>query len=374
MNEIRYPSWKEFRNLVSIIEVAESIGYRPHRKSSTGRPALKNADGDIIVIKNPTNLSEQSFVNALTGRDGGDVIQFVRDRLDKFPGLGPFMNEIDGINKVLSYYSNLDTNYCTIVDKYNFKEGKPFDIKSVEFSDSTVSTLHYLERERKVSPDTLKKFTPFIKMVASGSFRNIGFPYTIPGSDVIRGFEIRNSGFKSFSTGGDKVNASWQAFLGENKALVSNVFIFESAIDALSFYELNKHTHDWNKSLLVSTGGNPSLNQQLNLIKEYPRANFYGCFDNDIHGHLDDITLNCIKENVTLRKDKQPDGSVKFKVNDKTFSLQERDVNLKNFATKGDVSISIRSLKPKSGKDWNEIICNLKKNEISVKKKPVFKR
>lgn len=374
MSNFKYPSWKEFRSMVSIIEIAESIGYRLTKKSSPGRPALKNAEGDIIVIKNPATLGEQSFVNALTGRDGGDVCQFVRDRLDKFTGLGPFNNEIDGVNKVLLHYSIRGTDYRTLVDKYSFREEKPFDLESIKYSDASVSKLHYLERERNISRETLKTFSPFIRMIQNGNFQNIGFPYTIPGNDAIKGFEIRNSGFKSFSSGGDKVNASWQAFLGESKSIVSNVFVFESAIDALSFYELNKYTYDWERSLLVSTGGNPSLNQQLNLIKEFPKAKFYGCFDNDIHGHLDDITLNCIKEKVTLRKDKQPDGSVKFKADDKVFSLQEKDINLKNFATKGGVNISVKSLKPRDGKDWNELLCKLKKDEISVKKKPVFKR
>ena len=60
----------------------------------------------------------------------------------------------------------------------------------------------------------------------------------------ILNFEMRNyfaetnTNYKAFATGGDKAQSCWMAnFVPFDK--VTDIYLFESAIDAMSFYEIN---------------------------------------------------------------------------------------------------------------------------------------
>ncbi|MDR2126821.1 MAG: DUF3991 and toprim domain-containing protein [Prevotellaceae bacterium] len=248
---------------------------------------------------------------------------------------------------------------------------KVFNKSDYKVFTPTVQDLSYLTGERKLDRQTVADFLPFIRIVENKGFKNIAFPFTIADRDnTVRGYELRNKGgFKSFSAGGDKVNAAWIADFSTNKADVDKLYFFESAIDAMSFYELYKNRLDVNNSVFVSTGGYPCVEQFVHIFNAYPdNAKIYGCHDNDMHGHIFDVTLACVKAGQVCQKNKQ-DGAVEFVTNGKRFILQNDKINLKNFLQKADFPTEVKALKPKNGKDWNEVLKN--KGIISAKK-PVF--
>jgi hypothetical protein len=362
-------SFRDYKDRVSILQVAEFLGYKPViGKFTKARPVLRDATGDTILIKNPTTPSNQLYWN-LGNDQHGSVIDFVQNNLNRFPNSG--RNEIDRLNIVLAEFTGIsydNTKYLnnTVSEQRVFNE---YDYKVLT---PTVQDLSYLTGERKLDYQTVADFLPFIRIVqGNNGYKNIAFPFTIADRDnIVRGYELRNSGgFKSFTAGGDKVNAAWIADFSVNKADVDKLYFFESAIDAMSFYELYKNKLDVNNSVFISTGGYPCVEQFVHVFRAYPdNAKMYGCHDNDMHGHIFDIMLACVKAGQVCQKNKQ-DGAVEFVTNGKRFTLHNNKINLKNFLNKADFMTEVKSLKPKNGKDWNDV---LKNKGVVNEKKPVF--
>jgi hypothetical protein len=365
-------SFQQYKDRVSILQVAENLGYKPVKgKFTKARPVLQDASGDTILIKNPTTPGNQLYWN-LGNDQHGSVIDFVKNNLSRFPNNG--RNEIDGINRVLSGFAGVaydNTKYMNNI----IAPQKGFNDSDYSVLIPTVKDLSYLTGERKLDSQTVADFLPFIRLVQMpNGFRNVAFPFTIPDvDDMVRGYELRNSGgFKSFSPGGDKVNAAWVADFSNSVQDVDKIYFFESAIDAMSFYELHKNKLDVDNSVFVSTGGYPCVEQFVHVFNAYRNegVQLYGCHDNDLRGHIYDITLACTKEGQMCQKNKK-DDAVEFVTNGKRFTLQNNKINLKNFFKNAEIQSNVMSLKPKNGKDWNEVLKN--KNVISEKKPVVFK-
>jgi len=363
-------TFRDYRDRVSILQVAEHLGYKPVKgKYTKARPVLQDAAGDTILIKNPTNPSMQLYWNLGNSLEHGSVIDFVRNNISRFTEQG--RNETDSINKILSSFSGIAYDNSQYLD-YKISEQKRFNLNDYHVVNPEVRALSYLSNERKISAETICDFLPFIRIVENNGYKNIAFPYTVADENtIVKGYELRNfGGFKAFTEGGDKVNASWVADFSPTNVQVAKVFFFESAIDAMSFYDLKPVPFEKERSVFVSSGGNPSVNQFLHVLNAYPNAlQVYGCHDNDLHGHLFDIQLACVKDNMTLLKRKNGD-KVDFTINDKTFQMALDKINLKNFMAKLGVETKVKSLKPTIGKDWNEALQN--KFVPNVAKKPVF--
>ena len=76
------------------------------------------------------------------------------------------------------------------------------------------------------------------------------------------------------------------------------VFLFESAYDAMAYYQLHRNEDkSLRKAVFVSTGGNPTRGQMLGLIRTAPAAGFRLCFDNDDAGRqFSENFMNIVKE------------------------------------------------------------------------------
>jgi len=364
-------TFKDYRDKVSILQMAEHLGYQPVKgKFTKARPVLRDALGDTILIKNPTIPSTQLYWNLGNNTEHGSVIDFVKNNLSRFIQQG--RNETDSINKILAHFAGIAYD-ITKYQNQSVAEQKVFNETDYVVFEPTVNQLHYLTRERNINEETIRAFLPFIRLVENNGFKNVAFPYTIADEDnFVRGYELRNyGGFKSFSAGGDKVNASWVADFSDMKLEVSKIFFFESAIDALSFFQIKPISFDPNRSVFVSSGGYPSINQFSHVLNTFPNAkSIYGCHDNDLSGHLFDIQLACLKDGYTLFKTKNADR-VKFTVNNQTFEMANNRVTLQNFIKQCGFESDVVSLKPNRLKDWNEALTNDKR---SKEKKPVFKR
>ncbi|MDH6358970.1 DUF3991 and TOPRIM domain-containing protein [Parabacteroides sp. PF5-9] len=367
--EVKANPFDEFKQKVSVHQVAQSIGYEVDKKSTSLRLMLSDPSGDKILLSR-TGANIQLYRNLKNDTDRGTVIDFVSNRLDRFNV--PHNTKMEGVIKVLSSFVGKDFT----IDSPTFKsQTKPFNIDSYAVKDSNVAALHYLTQARNITSETVNRFLPFIKLVGVGDqkFKNVGFPFIVPGNDEIRGFELRNygkeNGFKSFSTGGDKVNAVWLANLAGSKVETRDVYFFESSIDALSFYDLYNTRQNFNNAAFVSTGGSISINQMLNVFKEYPDAKIHACFDNDRAGQLMDISLSVASQNKHLSKVLTKDGVI-FDIDGKNFLLKNDEISMKNFEAKAGFKSDIEVHKASIGKDFNEVL--QKKNDMNPVVKPRF--
>ncbi|SUX02309.1 TonB-dependent Receptor Plug Domain [Bacteroides fragilis NCTC 9343] len=83
------------------------------------------------------------------------------------------------------------------------------------------------------------------------------------------------------ATGGDKSNSLWIADFCPHPQMAKHIYFAESALDAMSFYQLNANKIKLEESVFGSVGGYISVNQIKNTLLRYPQAKVHTCFDND---------------------------------------------------------------------------------------------
>jgi hypothetical protein len=363
-------TFDEYKSKVSIIQVAEDLGYRLDKSKGRVSPTYKLYDGngkkvDEIVIKNPLNSSQQHYFDR--NYTGGDLISFVKNHINDFPQFNNHQNEYVRLNQILGHYANIP--YVPKVEPLEraFSEKQEFDKSRYTEVKPELKDLSYLTKERGLSPETVKEFLPFITKVkddeVKGNFVNVAFPYHVPGkNDVITNYELRNYGFKGMASGGDKSNSVWIATNAVDPALVKNAYFFESAIDAMSFYELNKGKVNLSDSALVSVGGYISKNQILNTLNHFSQARINTGFDNDINGKLYDIMTYGIAINKDIKISKQ-DDSYLFKWDDRELEMKKDNVSLSNFRQESGLKYKFGEVhKPNGGNDFNDVL-KMKNNE-----------
>lgn len=275
-------TFDELKQKVSIIQIAEDLGYRLKKKDGTTNPCYALYIGDQkvdeILVKNPNNTYRQRFCDR--NYHHGDVVEFVKLHLNSFQQFH-HKNENIMISIVLKHYARIP---YVPKEKISFSLKKIFSPERYETKPATIENCKYLAVERNLSSETIETFSKHIRLIRDTKSKkgiwNIGFPYREPGKEEITNYEIRNKGFKSMAVGGDASRSVWGVFSRK----VDNLFIFESAIDAMSFYELKKEEISFNHTALVSTGGGLSNNQVLNIIRVYKPIKIICCFDNDTQG------------------------------------------------------------------------------------------
>ena len=148
-------------------------------------------------------------------------------------------------------------------------------------------------------------------------FKNLSFPMTVPGKDdKIVGLEERGrkkpdgTSYKGIARGS---NASEGLWMGSPEATklqdAKRVFIFESAYDAMAFYQIlmgkgssldAEAKQELSHAIFASTGGNPSIRQLEGLIRNAKDATFHIGFDMDEAGRnfAEQFKALAEKENV----------------------------------------------------------------------------
>lgn len=361
-------TFDDYKRKVSIIQVAEDIGYIRDNKKGRNSPVLKLYDHEglklnEIVIVNPNNINQHYYDR---NYQGGDLIAFIKNHIGSFHQFQHNSLFVQ-LNMILSHYANTGIERSKGINVHNPK----FDSERYQPIPTIVEDLTYLTRERNISRSTVETFLPFIKRIkdtkSKGNYNNIAFPYTTPGFNLITNYEFRNFGFKGMAAGGDKSNSLWIADFSSNHLLVKHLYIAESAIDAMSFYELNKHKISLEDSVFTSIGGFPSHNQLKNILKHYPNSHVHTCFDNDFNGRLYDIKTHAIKANLELKILLNKD-SVELNVRGKAFRIAKDELSIERFKKEARQKSLIRVHKPPVGyKDFNEvIIINKKQQKIGL--------
>jgi hypothetical protein len=353
-----------YKENVSIIRLVEAMGYSYNQRKGRHPKQYEHPNGDKVIINDKLYPKVEVYFTRNNYEDKGTVVDFVKNRLPMFNVR--YQNEWEGVLKVLSEFDGKP------IEKVKTKPlpeppTKTFKENNFEIRKATIRDLGYLQFERQISKETLETFLSYIQTVREKGkqYRNIGFPYTIPGKEGTAGFELVNHGFKGHAPGSRRREAVWFARLATSPQLVQHLYFSESAIDAISFYQLYKDKYNFTQSAFISTGGNVLKNQVRNVLSAYPQAKVHTLFDNDFSGKMYDIYLAVIKANkeVSIRKNKD---TVQFEMKKGTFEIPMEQLSLARFERLTGIRSGVRPNKAR-GKDFNEMLQSRQEAQRSTK-------
>jgi hypothetical protein len=358
-------SFEYYKDHVPIVQVAEALGYEFNKKAGRNPLEYKHPDHNTIVISNPKG--RQRYFTRHETENKGSVIDFVKHRLPLFNEY--YNREAEGINKVLASFAGVarlsgGQAFSSPSKKLWLSEKKAFNLKDFRLRHPEPKDLLYLSNHRGINKETLAVFIPHIQLVKARHkpTTNIGFPYQVPGKNEIVGFELVNYLFKGHARGSNKSEGLWIADL-RGTGFPPNVFIAESAIDAMSFYQLYKQKYQLDQAAFISTGGYVTDKQLRNVLQHYSSSLIHTLFDNDISGHLYDIRTACMKANKNLKIHKDQ-NEFNFQLTNSSFSLPKVNVSLTNFRKESGLRSNIRVHKAK-GKDFNEMLVERAKQQLN---------
>lgn len=375
-------TFEEYRSKISIAEMAERLGYK--KDPGAGKKYLgyylgdKANPEDEIIIYNPDVYSQNTYFSRKGSlNDKGNLINFVMNRLDRFTCS---KTGFAGVNEVLSKYlgSDLHVKYTESVNKGNIiSKVKSFNIQYWNPRLLEESGIEYLHQRRKLSLQTINDFRSKYFIYTVGKSQHIAFPFRKPGQMEITNFEMRNyfpdqnKNFKGFCEGGDKANSCWIAhFVPYNQ--VTDIYIFESAIDAMSFYEINGFTPE-TTAAFISTGGHVTSDQIKGIQSLFPAINWHSCYDNDPTGNAFDVAMSYFLAGKECKAyaNRLPGAPE----NEKTVHISLINEENKSFDGNSFSSIeylhehslnNIEILKPVLGKDWNELLTYYKRFDLNL--------
>ncbi len=306
-------TYDDFQRRLSIQDVLQDAGYRLNRRDGLRYPSYvrigsdgRRVHGDkFIVTRNGMccfRPPEQRNYN---------VIGFIKAFPEMFAEYRPGMDKDRLVNLVCNRLLNNPVER-TMGSYGSQREQKPFDVYEydcIAFDrndwDSQKKFYPYF-KGRGIDLDTQRTFCDCFFLAShttkdGKTFTNLAFPLTRPawpGKEVV-GMEERGrcnsegKAYKGMAKGSDSANGLWIARLEDGRSdqgfsqpigRHKDVYWFESAYDAMAFYQLNHLTLRLEDAVFVSTSGNPSVNHTIEMLKATPEAMHYLCFDNDEAG------------------------------------------------------------------------------------------
>ena len=323
-------TYDDFKQRLSIQDVLVDAGYTLNRRDGLRYPSYvrlgsdgRRIHGDKFIV----TANGQCCFQPPTQKNY-NVIGFIKSHPEMFSDYIPGMDKDRLVNLVCNRLLNnpIEDREAKIVTER--QQLPDFSIDDY--------TLHKFEGSNK---ETHKPFYPYFKprglnlgtqyafrkafFLAERQsedgrvFKNLSFPMTVPGKDdKVVGLEERGrkkpdgTSYKGIARGS---NASEGLWMGSPEATklqdAKRVFIFESAYDAMAFYQIlmgkgSSLDADAKKELshavFASTGGNPSTRQLEGLIRNAKDATFHIGFDMDEAGRnfAEQFKTLAEKENV----------------------------------------------------------------------------
>jgi len=286
----------ELKGLINLVDYALVTGYKIDKSKSTNTwVKLKNEFGDSIVI----DTRKQTYFNSGNDADKGDILQFKANRLksdvvmvDK--SREAFYESLKILNETVGNYEDIKNNpLVKDKDKYLQKKETLVAIQNKEWNHVPIENNKFLTEERAIDLKTIlhesfkdRIFNTYFRLNNSHLITNTAFGKYKNGELV--GLEVRNKGLKNIV--GDDA-ALFLSKVEENKK-INYIFYGESAIDALSYFEILSNNPNFNTNnndyCFISFGGNlydaklENFKSELDLLNVDRNTKFISITDNDL--------------------------------------------------------------------------------------------
>lgn len=390
--------YKEAKKRISIISILLDWGYKFDKTKGSVSPnfVLRDEHGreiDRVIISNPTNSEQQGFWR----RNGskGDLIIFIKENINRFGLTG--RNETDTVTRILEKLMNVEEDKTLSsgpvqqhkrpenndknklqqkhpgnkdlhqwLDQQGIGEAKVFDPTRYERKPARehIDEMMTFFESRGIARETVEDFAPCIELVTPLPYpTNIGFPYRVPGTNAIAGYELRGfRGFKGKAEGTNSRSGLWLADFSDGRpSWVRKVFFFESALDAMAFYQLKQDELRLEQCVFASTGGSFSDQQVTGTMDRYSRAVAVDCFDNDLQGRIYGCRMIALLEGGCTMDDlkcRVMGDVVTFCLNGRIIEIAADLLDQNTFrAMTGLYKNKVEERKaPNNLKDWNEAL------------------
>lgn len=164
----------------------------------------------------------------------------------------------------------------------------------------------------------------------------------------------------------------WMATEAQKPNQVKDVFLFNSAVDAMSFYEMHKNSIDLKNTALISVGNLARENQIRGVVERFPESQLHTAFQNSLLGQLSTITATSMATIGPVKfKTDETKHTVEFTTYYDKFSLPIKDINLQNFKDHAhikekslfyDLEKDLKIHSPQ-GRSYNEDLAQSKQSE-----------
>jgi hypothetical protein len=238
-----------FKTDIDLVQYAtDRYGYqRDRRESSRACHVLRHAVTNDKIIVRKASDGHWTYFSVRDDRDQGTIVDFVQAR-GRHTSLGHVREELRhwlGTSRPIVDYGVPFVAAASAAPRDGRAVARAFAVASGADNSPYLNT-------RGIRPETLRD-PRFAGTWGLDRRKNTLFVHTTAAGEVT-GFEIKNRGFTGFATGGTK--SAWQS---EARPTDSALVVTESAIDALSYFQL--HPGERDRTRYLSTGGAPSTRQ-----------------------------------------------------------------------------------------------------------------
>lgn len=311
-------TYDDFLKRINIQEVLLDAGYHLNRRDGLRYPSYVRLDsngqrirGDKFIV---TRKGQYCFQPPY--QRNYNVIGFIKEHPQLFREYHPGMSTDRLVNLVCNRLLN---NPVELRERKIYEPEK--EIRPFRAEDYSIHRFSPVSREsqkkfynhfksRGIDLSTQYAFHKYFFLATKEAkdgrkFTNLSFPLTIPDTDGTVGLEERSRpkadgsfAYKGKAAGSNSSQGLWIANLS-NKPLekAERVLWFESAFDAMAYYQLHKKEGKETKGVYISTGGHPTERQIKGMLAATDKGTEHRlCFDNDGAGRMFAIYFALLKE------------------------------------------------------------------------------
>lgn len=308
-------TYDDFLQRLNIQEVLLDAGYHLNKRDGLRYPSYVRLDSDGRRVRGDKFIVMPSgqCCFAAQKQEVFNVISFIKEHPHFFAEYHAGMSPDRLVNLVCNRLLN-----HPIAERETRIIRPKRDVKPFDMADYDIHKFNPQNRE------TQKKFYPYFKhrgidLYTQYAFHrhfclatkhredglqytNLAFPLTLPDDmEKVVGLEERgrprmdgSSSYKGKAEGSNSSEGLWIASpAGMPLSEAKHVYWFESAYDAMAYYQLHQaQNKELRKAVFVSTGGNPTATQMRGVLAVTRPAEQHICFDTDLAGM--DFTRNLI--------------------------------------------------------------------------------
>jgi hypothetical protein len=318
-------SYEDFMSRVNIQDLLVDAGYQLNRRDGLRYPSYvrygsdgKRVHGDKFIVTANGLCCFQP-----PERKNYNVVSFIKEHPHLFADYSPGMSKDKLVNLVCNRILNNPVEE-RLQNNQAEHTAKPFDIKEYDCKrfdpkdwESQKPFYPYF-KNRGIDLHTQRAFAGHFMIVGKShadgkSYSNLSFPLSLAAKpEQIVGLEERSrpnaegkTAYKGMAAGSNAAEGLWIGRLENHRSdqgfakplsQVKDVYWFESALDAMAFYQLNHEQPGMGDAVYVSTGGSPSNRQFSSMIDATPDATHHLCFDRDRAGEMFALNFALQKE------------------------------------------------------------------------------